>query len=326
MTQMPNFFGMESTEKSSYSKPPALCTRGSTTEESESAAKAKSDVTGDPWKKTGNRQVPDMFAPPVFDGVHPDPETWLAHFRRYVDCRLMPEDDQLAFFPLFLKSAAIDWYDGLSAIQKRSTELLLKEFEQYFCPSPMDQVLNTESVFNRNQKPGEKVRDYVAAMQKLARRIPAVDEDLLKCMVLRGLQPQIKAFVLQHASDIHTVGDISTLAKVAEAAGIETTGANGDMATVMEEIRQSRAEVRMLTNRLDRMSLNTVSSRSPTPERRRVRFQTSTYAGRGTLRRGTPRGTPATTTNRGSCERCGRGHYGLCPATNMNCYNLQLWS
>jgi len=76
MTQMPNFFGMETTEKSSYSKPPALCTRGSTTEESESAAKTKSDVKmeatlGDPWKKTANRQeVPDMFAPPVFDGVH----------------------------------------------------------------------------------------------------------------------------------------------------------------------------------------------------------------------------------------------------------------
>jgi len=104
----------------------------------------------------------------------------------------MPEDDQLAFFPLFLKSAAIDWYDRLSAIQKRSTELLLKEFEQYFCPSPIDQVLNTESVFNRNQKSGEKVRDYVAAMQKLVRRIPAVDEDLLKCMVLRGLEPQIR--------------------------------------------------------------------------------------------------------------------------------------
>jgi len=50
----------------------------------------------------------------------------------------MPEDDQLAFFPLFLKSAAIDWYDGLSAIQKRSTESLLKEFEQYFCPSPIN--------------------------------------------------------------------------------------------------------------------------------------------------------------------------------------------
>jgi len=148
----------------------------------------------------------------------------------------------------------------------------------------MDQVLNTESVFNRNQKPGEKVRDYVAAMQKLARRIPAVDEDLLKCMVLRGLQPQTKAFVLQHASDIHTVGDISTLAKVAEAAGIETTGANGDTAAVMEEIRQSRAEVRMLTNRLDQMSLNdTGASPSQVPDKH-VRRRTRCTATRDILR------------------------------------------
>ena len=108
MTQMPNFFGMETTEKSSYSKPPALCTRGSTTEESESAALAKPEgkieaTLGDTWKKHANRQVPAMFAPPVFDGVHPDPETWLAHFRLYVDCRLMPKDDQLTFFPLFFE-------------------------------------------------------------------------------------------------------------------------------------------------------------------------------------------------------------------------------
>jgi len=198
--------------------------------------------------------VPDMFAPPVFDGVHPDPETWLAHFRRYVDCRLMPEDDQLAFFPLFLKSAAIDWYDGLSAIQKRYTELLLKEFEQYFCPSPMDQVLNTESVFNRNQKSGEKVRDYVAAMQKLARRIPAVDEDLLKCMVLPYSGQQIS---------------------------------------------------------------DTGASSSQVPDKH-VRRRTRYTATRDISRDASDN---ESTTNRGSCERCGRGHCGLCPATNMNCYN-----
>jgi len=116
---MPNFFGMESTDKSSYSKPPALCTRGSTTEELASAAKAKPDVKmeatlGDTWKKTANRHVPDMFAPLVFDGVHPDPETWLAHFKRYVRRR------PTGILSTVLKSAATDWYDGLSAIQKRS--------------------------------------------------------------------------------------------------------------------------------------------------------------------------------------------------------------
>ena len=119
MTQMPNFFGMESTDKSSYSKPPALCTRGSTTEELASAAKAKPNVKmeatlGDTWKKTANRHVPDMFAPLVFDGVHPDPETWLAHFKHYVRRR------PTGILSTVLKSAATDWYDGLSAIQKRS--------------------------------------------------------------------------------------------------------------------------------------------------------------------------------------------------------------
>ena len=28
------------------------------------------------------RQVPDRFAPDVFEGSTPEPETWLSHFRR----------------------------------------------------------------------------------------------------------------------------------------------------------------------------------------------------------------------------------------------------
>ena len=98
---------------------------------------------------------------------------------------IMSEDDQLAFFPLFWNLRQLTGTTGYRR-SRNVLESLLKEFEQYFSPSPMDQVLNTESVFNRNQKSGEKMRDYVAAMQKLACRIPAVDNDLLKCMVLRS--------------------------------------------------------------------------------------------------------------------------------------------
>jgi len=55
------------------------------------------------------------------------------------------------------------------------------------------------------------------------------------------------------------------MAKIAETA-IGTTAAQGDMSTIMDEIRASRAEVRQLTNRVDKMSVGSVSQRSPTPE------------------------------------------------------------
>jgi len=108
-------------------------------------------------------------------------------------------------------------------------------------------------------------------MQKLAKRIPGVDEDLLKGIIIRGLQPQIKAFVLRHQGTVKLIGDILDMAKVAETA-IGTTAAQGDMSTIMDEIRASRAEVRQLTNHVDKMSVGSVSQRSPTPESRRATF------------------------------------------------------
>jgi len=61
------------------------------------------------------------------------------------------------------------------------------------------------------------------------------------------------------------------MAKVAETA-IGSTAAQGDTSVIMDEIRASRAEVRQLTNRIDKMSVGQITSRSPTPDSRRVKF------------------------------------------------------
>jgi len=127
---MPTFF--EETDKKPPKKltqPPAYCTRSSQSSTGEADAEKLEETLDklplaststmycsapDPPASTATttaRNVPDIYAPQVFDGVHPDPETWLAHFKRYLTCRQFSEEDQLAFFPLFLKGAAIDWYD-----------------------------------------------------------------------------------------------------------------------------------------------------------------------------------------------------------------------
>ena len=109
----------------------------------------------------------------------------------------MTEEEQLALFPLFLKGVALDWYDNLGDSTRLSTRQLLSEYRGYFCPTNLDRVLDPDSIFCHLQKPQEKARDYVAVMQKLARRLPGVDEEMLRCMVVRGLRPHLKAFVLQ---------------------------------------------------------------------------------------------------------------------------------
>ena len=65
-------------------------------------------------------------------------------------------------------------------------------------------------------------------MHKLAKRIPALDDNLLLWVILRGLRPQIKASVIQQKSENKTVADSLELAKIAESAGLGNDGDTTD--------------------------------------------------------------------------------------------------
>ena len=147
--------------------------------------------------QTGSRSVPDSFAPPAFGGSNIDADYWLAHFQRYIEYRQLPDDDVAAMFPLFLKEAAIDWYETLEHRVKNNWKALKEDFNAYFGKSPIDIFFAQETLFTRVQRTGEKVRDYIAQMQKLASKMPRLENDLLLWTILRGLHPQIKAVVIQ---------------------------------------------------------------------------------------------------------------------------------
>ena len=278
---------MEKSASDPFARPPALSTRSASSSgpleedshqaapKAESWAFGKSLTTSSTTTTSTNppklqsdsaaiRQVPDMYSPPVFNGAFPDPEKWLAHFSRYIQYRCLNAEEQLALFPLFLKDSAIDWYDNLQDNVKKNLVELLDQFRAYFCPSPLDHILDKESVFTRTQRPSERARDYIAAMQKLARRLPGLDVGILKCVILRGLQPHIKAFVVQQK--VETIGDMMEAARVAESIGVTSTvAAGGEVSELMNDVR---SELRHLSSRVDRLTTSSVSSRSPSPERR----------------------------------------------------------
>ena len=314
-----------------------------------SFASGTSTVDEKPTMSHTPRTVPDSFAPPAFSGVNADADTWLAHFQRYIEYRQLPADDVIAIFPLFLKETAIDWYETLSRDVKSNLDVLLENFKAYFGKSPLDYVFEDESVFTRAQRPKEKARDYIAQMQRLAKRIPALDEGLLLWVIMKGLRPQIKASVIQHKGDIKSVADILELAKLAESVGLgndDDVVGGSRMNQLMDEVRAGREEVQKLTARVARMSTSSVQSRSPTPDRRRPRvsFQDPNVSS-GTQRNNGPpayyrggRGARAQSrfynTNdrrftqpdpgmqKSHCDRCGRlhGRYS-CPTDNVACFN-----
>ena len=103
-------------------------------------------------------------------------------------------------------------------------------------------------------------------MQKQARRLPGVDEETLRCIIVRGLRPSVKAHVLRHQPT--TLGQILEAARFGEATGITESSADGnELLHLMDEVRASRAEVQQLATRVDKMATSSVHSRSPTPSR-----------------------------------------------------------
>jgi len=56
---------------------------------------------------------------------------------------------------------------------------LKDDFNSYFGKSPIDIFFAQETLFTRVQRSGEKARDYVAQMQKLASKMPGLENKLL---------------------------------------------------------------------------------------------------------------------------------------------------
>ena len=108
-------------------------------------------------------------------------------------------------------------------------------------------------------------------LQKLAKLIPGLDDDLLIWVIVRGLRPFIKASVIQHKAEVTTLADLLQHAKLAESAGAGTADDNLDdtqIRQLRDEVRAGREEVKQLNARMTRMTLSAVQQRSPTPTRR----------------------------------------------------------
>jgi len=124
--------------------------------------------------------------------------------------------DSASIFPLFLKDSAIDWYDTLATDLKNDYDSLVANFKSYFGKSELDYVFADETVFTWVQHPNEKARDYIAHVQKLAKRVPHLQDEILHWVILPGLRPWIKASIITQKGDLNSVADILERATIAE--------------------------------------------------------------------------------------------------------------
>ena len=148
-----------------------------------------------------------------------------------------------------MKDSAIVWYDTLTADMKNDLDSLLGNFKAYFKKTELDYVFADETVSTRVQRPNEKARDYISQMQKLAKRVPHLEDEILRWVILRGLRPWIKASIIAQTGNLKSVADILECAKVAESAGLDKDYGSADATKInqlMEEVRAGRDEVQQL--------------------------------------------------------------------------------
>jgi len=111
----------------------------------------------------------------------------------YTEYRQLSGAAIAAIFPLFLKDSAIDWFDTLSPELKNDLQSLLENFTSYFGKMALDYVFADGTVFSKILRPSEKTHDYISQMQKLAKRVLHLQDEILHWVILRGFRSWIKA-------------------------------------------------------------------------------------------------------------------------------------
>jgi len=85
------------------------------------------------------------------------------------------------------------------------------------------------------EKEGEvNVDDYVTKITQLAKRLPDLDESMLRHAIIRGLKPHIRSHVLQ--ADVKTMAELLHAARVAEMA---SSAADTQVSGALEELSAS---------------------------------------------------------------------------------------
>ena len=207
--------------------------------------------------------------PPPFLGCPKaqDPDSWLKYFERYTNYKHLSEHRKADLFKLLMQKNAGDWIDTLEP--DKSYVDLVQLFRQRFQKSAILKYKIGKELFQRRQRPDETVDDFYTALQI---RVHSLDntsnetcDELVKCAFLSGLQDRYANYVIARHPD--TLTAILEAAREAELILADTPDQEMLKSLIIEVKRQCLES-----------KTTAVTPRSPTPERRQVRFSSHTLS------------------------------------------------
>jgi len=312
-------------------------------------AAAQDNHTGhSPATPTAQHRYDDKYSPPFFYGLSSeDAVEYVSYLERYAAYKHLTDAETLELPPVLPRDATSDFYDSLTEVQKQTWQDFKEAFLERFGCSAAQRWNDMKMLWSQSARPKVicQSTDFVAHLTRLAKRLPTLDDGMLKYAVIRGFKPHIRTHVLQ--ANVQTMTELLQAARIAEMAATanETT-----VSAAINELRatnhQHVAAFEQLSARLDKLAVSPVNNQaniddrprrsalphvhftddrprcSPSPAPRRHQYDIIRHPPpQNNYRRQqtTYQQTPAQRFN-STCYRCGRHHqFRQCPAVNATC-------
>jgi len=136
------------------------------------------------------------FRPQTFTGMSDqDPRRWLQRFESYCQISNLQGQRKLEAFQLLLDGPAEIWYRGLALENRNNWVNTEQQFRNKFINANNLNWVKEQSLLTRVQGKNEKVETYIADIRVKCNQLNKT-EDETKSIMIRGLLPNIRAFVI----------------------------------------------------------------------------------------------------------------------------------
>lgn len=260
----------------------------------------------------------NILVPKIFRGNgDEDAVEWIEFFSKYATFRKLEFEDVQNLMPLFLKGSALEWWNGLTAGNKpTTTAALVTAFKAQFMPSGASKWRTRSELWQRRQRPDEKVTSYIEEMRAIARKLGLEDEIAIWAIV-NGLKDEIRPSVIE--KNPKNMTELRSYAELSESA------------RSMSNTSTLESSIKRLEARLDGLSINNIDGggyRSGDRKTEERRGRSGVSRGRRSAEDGSRRTGPSRRFqgdySEFVCSRCGRRHdRGNCPAFNLTCFYCQ---
>ena len=146
-----------------------------------------------------------------------DAQMWWNSFHLFKNFKELTDQRALAIFPL-MKDGAMTWYLRQPAATKANWAGLQDAFKERYFPQAINKWKQTSQIWLMKQRTGQSATDFMSDVDLEASRV-VIEGDQLRCVILQGLLPNIRQFVVTREGN-----DVNSLRKwltVADASAIQ---------------------------------------------------------------------------------------------------------